>query len=160
MKHLKDWDQPMKDKAQANFVRLAEAWAKGKTPEEQEKFLGEELRRIEVDRNHPHSLPNEPSLSELPQPDAATIDNLIKTLEILRDALWAKNKDGGSEAVTVLLMQFMAAFGGSPEIVGGTFPVLEELKDYIQSEEFDEASPVVLALLVRFRQVREAIEGS
>lgn len=90
----------------------------------------------------------------------SSIDKLIETLEILRDAVWAKNKDKGFDAVTIFLMQFMDTFGSSQNMVTRTLPILEELKDHILSGEFEEANPVVLALLVRLRQVREAIENS
>jgi len=89
-----------------------------------------------------------------------SINNLIETLEVVRDAVWAKDKDKGFESVTILLMQFMDTFGHSKNLVTKTFPVLEELKNHIQSGEFEEANPVVLALLVRFRQVKEAMENS
>lgn len=36
-----------------------------------------------------------------------SIEDLIYTLEVIRDAVWEKDKDKGFEAVTVFLMQFM-----------------------------------------------------
>jgi len=42
------------------------------------------------------------------------IDDLITTLEIVRDAVWSKDKDKGFEAVTIFLLQFMDVFGHSP----------------------------------------------
>jgi hypothetical protein len=38
-----------------------------------------------------------------------------------------------------------------------TFPVLEELKDRIQAGDFEEAIPIVYALLLRLRQVKKAM---
>jgi len=46
----------MKDKARANLVRLAEAWAKGKTPEEQEALLLAELQKIESESSRPQQM--------------------------------------------------------------------------------------------------------
>jgi hypothetical protein len=89
-----------------------------------------------------------------------SIEDLIYTLEVIRDAVWAKDKDKGFEAVTVFLMQFMTVFGHSPTFVSKMFPTLEELKDKIQTEQFEDANPIVLALLVRIRQVNEAMNSS
>jgi len=87
------------------------------------------------------------------------IDDLIATLEIVRDAVWAKDKDTGFEAVTIFLLQFMDVFGHSSSLISKTLPLLEELKDRIQAGDFEEANPIVLALLVRIRQVKEAMES-
>lgn len=88
------------------------------------------------------------------------IEDLIYTLEVVRDAVWAKDKDKGFEAVTIFLMQFMNVFGHSPALVSKTFPTLEELKNKIQAEQFEEANPIVLALLVRMREVNKAMKSS
>ena len=88
------------------------------------------------------------------------IDDLITTLEIVRDAVWSKDKDKGFEAVTIFLLQFMDVFGHSPSFTSKMFPILEELKDRIQAGDFDEANSSVLALLVRMRQVKEALSAS
>jgi hypothetical protein len=79
------------------------------------------------------------------------IDELIDTCEILRDAVWAKDKEEGFEAVTVLPMKGMRTFGHDRGFMAKIFPMLERLKDLIQSGEFDEATPYVLAFLVRLR---------
>lgn len=65
--------------------------------------------------------------------------------------MWAKDKEEGFEAVTVLLMQFMRTFGHDQGFMAKTFPMLERLKDLSQSGEFDEATPYILAFLVRLR---------
>ena len=87
------------------------------------------------------------------------VDDLIYTLEVVRDAVWAKDKHKGFEAVTVFLLQFMDVFGHAPAVVSKTFPTLEELKDKIQTEQFEEADPVVLALLVWMRGVKKSMKS-
>jgi hypothetical protein len=54
----------------------------------------------------------------------------------------------------------MDVFGHSPSFTSKMFPILEELKDRIQAGDFDEANSSVLALLVRMRQVKEALSAS
>lgn len=88
-----------------------------------------------------------------------SIDDLIYSLEVVRDAVWAKDKHKGFEAVTVFLLQFMDVFGHAPAIVSKIFPVLEELKDKIQTGHFEEAYPLVMAVLVRMRQTKETMES-
>jgi len=85
------------------------------------------------------------------------IDDLISTLEVVRDAVWAKDKEKGFEAITIFLMQFLEVFGHSSRFMSKMFPILEELKNQIQVGNFEEANSGVLALLVRLRQVEEAM---
>jgi len=80
------------------------------------------------------------------------IDDLISTLEVVRDAVWAKDKEKAFEAVTIFLLQFMDVFGHSSSFMSKMFPILEELKNQIQAGDFDEANPSVLALLVRLQE--------
>lgn len=88
-----------------------------------------------------------------------SIKELVATLEVVRDAVTDKDREKGFEVVTVLLMQFQRVFGHSPEFMNKMFPFLEDLKNHIQSESFDEAEPLVLALLAKFRQASEAANG-
>ena len=88
------------------------------------------------------------------------IDNLIETAKILRDAVLAKDKDKGFEAVTIFLMQFMGAFGGSQNMVTKMLPVLESLKDHVLSGDFEKADLLVTALLANLRMARESIGQS
>jgi hypothetical protein len=87
--------------------------------------------------------------------DMEELDNMVETLEILLEAIQDEDSDSSFEAATVLLMQFMEVFGHSNEIMQNFFPVLEKLKDHIQSDSFDEATPIVLALLAKLRQTNE-----
>ena len=90
----------------------------------------------------------------------SSIDDLIETAEILRDAVLAKDKDKGFEAVTVFLMQFMGAFGSSQNMVTKMFPVVEGLKDHILSGDLEKADPVAMALLANLRMARKSIGQS
>ena len=82
------------------------------------------------------------------------LDELIGTLEILQEAVAAKDKNKSFEAVTVLLLQFMQTFGHDMNLCAKTFPLLEELKNNIQAESYDLAMARVLAFLAKFRAVR------
>ena len=53
------------------------------------------------------------------------IDDLITTLELVRDAVWSKDKDKGFEAVTIFLLQFMDVFGHSHSFTSKIFPFLK-----------------------------------
>jgi hypothetical protein len=88
------------------------------------------------------------------------IDNLIETAKILRDAVLAKDKDKGFEAITIFLMQFMGAFGGSQNMVTKMLPVLESLKDHVLSGDFEKADLLVTSLLANLRMARESIGQS
>lgn len=90
----------------------------------------------------------------------SSIDDLIETAEILRDAVLAKDKDKGFEAVTVFLMQFMGVFGSSQNMVTKMFPVVEGLKDQILCGDFEKADPVALALLANLRMASKSIGQS
>lgn len=80
------------------------------------------------------------------------IDELIDTCEILRDAVLAKEKEKGFEVVTVFLLQFMRTFGHDRGFMAKIYPMLERLKELIQSGAFDEAIAYILALLVLLRE--------
>jgi hypothetical protein len=82
--------------------------------------------------------------------------DLISTLEVVRDAVDAKQKPQAFEAVTVLLLQYVEVFGHSQSLMMTTFPLLEQLKNHICSEEYDAAYPIILALLAKFRRASQA----
>ena len=96
---------------------------------------------------------NEQAIQKAIQP----FSDLIETLEILRDAVVAQDKDQSFEAATLLLTQYMDTFGHDAKLLVQTFPSLETLKSHIQSKNFDEAYPLVLAFLAKFRRVREGL---
>ena len=83
------------------------------------------------------------------------IDHLIYELEKVRDGVLAMDKDTGLETLTTFSAEFMDMYGHSQNVVSSTFPILEGLRDRIQAGDFEEADPIILALLARFRQVRE-----
>jgi hypothetical protein len=84
------------------------------------------------------------------------IDHLIYALENVRDGVLAMDKDTGLETLTIFSAEFMNRYGHSQKVVSHAFPILEGLRDRIQAGDFEGADPIVLALLARFRQVREA----
>lgn len=88
------------------------------------------------------------------------IDELIDTCEILREAVFAKDNEEGLKAVTFLLVQFIKIFGHDRSFMAKIYPMLEGLKNQIQSGEFDEVVPVVLAFLSWLRQTSEHIRNS
>lgn len=75
----------------------------------------------------------------MPVESRQAIDYMIETLEILEIAISARDKDKAFEAVTVFLLQFLNAFQSDADAFENTFPLLEQLKDRIQSENYSEA---------------------
>lgn len=86
------------------------------------------------------------------------LDQLIYAMEAVRDAIWAKDTDKAHEAATVFLMEFAAFFGVHSEIFKKTFPLLEQLREHIEKERFDDGGILAVALLARMRQAKEAME--
>ena len=84
------------------------------------------------------------------------IDELIATLEVVRDAVWQRNKEKAFEAITIFLLQFTEVCG--QDATSEIFLYLEEIKDFIQSEDFDEANPAILAMLVWLTKTREKMQ--
>ena len=82
------------------------------------------------------------------------IDDLIETLEIMRDAILARDRDKAFEAVTVCLVQFIHTLGHDQKFFSTMFQFLEELKNNIQQEQYDESMAHVLAWLAKLRSVR------
>ena len=85
-------------------------------------------------------------------------DVVIDTLEILRDALSAKDQDKSFEAVTVLLMQCQHVLEGEQAFFDTVFPRLDELKNRIQAGHYEHAHKTASTLLVGFRSMRKSME--
>lgn len=83
------------------------------------------------------------------------LNDLIYAMEVLRDAVSAKDRDKAHEAVTVFLMEFASFFGVQSNFFKRTFPLLEQLKGHIESERFDEAETLATAFLMRMRQAKD-----
>ena len=86
------------------------------------------------------------------------IDGLIFEMEAVRDAVWAKDKEHGLAAITEFLVHFVEVFGHSHNVFVKTFPLLNDIKDLIEAQDYEEATPAILAVLVMLRQLREALE--
>jgi len=84
------------------------------------------------------------------------VDEAMETVEILRDAIAAKNKSRASEAVTVLLLRSMSVAGHDLRTFASTFRLLEDVKDYIKAEDYESASEYASELLFKLRTAREA----
>ncbi len=91
-------------------------------------------------------------------PTDTPIHDLVVTLEIVRDALFASDKDKAFEAITVFLLQFMQTFNYE-EWTFEMLPILETLKDEILSERFEDPLVRTIALLAYFRKMRAELEG-
>jgi hypothetical protein len=78
---------------------------------------------------------------------------LIEALELVRDAVMAKDKEEGMATATFYLLKYIQAFGHDQDLFARTYPLLEELKTSIETEEFDNALGIVLAQLVQYRQI-------
>lgn len=87
------------------------------------------------------------------------LDELVGTLEVIRDAVDAKNKEKAFEAATIFLLQFIDVFGHSNDFMKRMFPSLEQLKNLIQSEQYDDAMPLVFALLIHLRGASKSLRA-
>ena len=87
------------------------------------------------------------------------IDKLIYTLEILRSALSAREKNKALEAITLLVQQFTVTFEHATHVFLAIL-FLETLKVHILFEEFEEASGGALALLARLTAVNATLKQS
>ena len=85
------------------------------------------------------------------------LGQLHSTLEVLAKALRAKDGDKAFEAATVLLLQFAGSFGPGSNFFKKTFPLLEQLKEKIESEEFEEAAVLTDAFLISIREARKML---
>jgi hypothetical protein len=82
------------------------------------------------------------------------LDELLHTLDVLGKAIRAKDSDKAFEAVTVLLMEFAGFFGPTSSFFTKTLPILEQLKEHIENERFEEADILTTAFLARIREVK------
>jgi hypothetical protein len=82
------------------------------------------------------------------------LDELLYTLDVLGKAVRAKDTDKAFEAVTVFLMEFAGFFGPSSSFFAKTLPILEQLKEHIENERFEEASILTAAFSARIREAK------
>jgi hypothetical protein len=82
-------------------------------------------------------------------------DELLQGLEGVKHAIYSKDSDEALAALTYVLLQILDLFGHSPKHFADFHDVLEELKGYLEAKEFDEALTVTIALLAKFRAVRD-----
>jgi hypothetical protein len=82
------------------------------------------------------------------------LDELLYTHEVLGKAISAKDADKALEAVTVLLMEYAGFFGPTSSPFAKILPILEQLKEHIENERFEDASILTAALSAKIRQVK------
>jgi hypothetical protein len=63
-------------------------------------------------------------------------NQVIKSLEAVRDEIDSKNSEMALEALTAVLLQLLDLFGHDKNFMGRCFPILEELRDDIRKEKF------------------------
>ena len=80
------------------------------------------------------------------------MSELIQTAELLRNAVWAKDKEKASGATASLLLEFITTFGHDDDYMRNVLPSLGRLNDLVLMSEFDEAEAHILAWLVGLRQ--------
>jgi hypothetical protein len=88
----------------------------------------------------------------------AEISSIVETLEELRDAVWAEDRDEALAGAAVLALQLGETFGLNPRIWRATYPVLEKLRTSIDSRDFEEANVLTLAFLAKFRSIAARAE--
>jgi len=84
------------------------------------------------------------------------MNELIHTLQIIREAIRSRNPNKASDAVTIFLMQFVQEFGRSSPYVLESLPLLKDLKDNLAAENLEQAETTVLALLARLMQIERS----
>ena len=80
------------------------------------------------------------------------LDELIQGLEGVRDAIAAKNS---KVARAALMYVSLRMYGYSPKQFADHNAVIQELQDHLEAKEFDEASTIAVALLTKFKAMRE-----
>ncbi len=81
------------------------------------------------------------------------MSHLIGTAELLRDAIWAKDKQEGAGAMATVLLQFMTTFGHDEDFVRKPLPSLVRLPQLVLGGDFDRAAADILEWLARLRQM-------
>jgi hypothetical protein len=88
------------------------------------------------------------------------IDDLLETVGILSKALKSKNDDKAHEAVSVLLMQCMTTYGPDHPIMKQFFPVMDVIKQRIDSMELDAALRQTKLFEGQLQEVKKIVLGS
>ncbi|HET9376981.1 MAG TPA: hypothetical protein VFO40_18555 [Chthoniobacterales bacterium] len=82
------------------------------------------------------------------------MDELIASLESLRDFIVERDAEKSFTMATAVLLETVKVFGHDRNIMGKTFPMLEQMKNDIRQHRFDDALAIVLAFLAKFRAVK------
>jgi hypothetical protein len=85
------------------------------------------------------------------------VDDVMETVETLRDAITAKDKTRACEAVDILLLQFVNVAGHDLRTFASTFYLLETLKSAIQAEDYDSAHDCASEFHSKLRTARETM---
>jgi len=88
------------------------------------------------------------------------MSELIHTLQVIREAVRSRNRNKASDAITIFLMQFVQEFGRLSPYVLESLPLLKDLKDNLAADNFEQAEPIVLALLARLMQITQSPRSS
>ncbi len=84
------------------------------------------------------------------------MEDILAILECLRGFVIDRASQESFEMTTALLLELMKVYGVHSEAMRHMFPLLEVLKDDVQSSRFEAALPKVLALLETFRGADQA----
>lgn len=114
-------------------------------------------RTLEPDNEPQDAIENENDA----QPQAIReMSDLIETTELLRNAVWARDREQGFEAMASLLLQFMTTFGHDDDYVRNVLPSLGRLNELVLVGAFDEAEAHVLAWLAGLRQTSASLASA
>ena len=81
-------------------------------------------------------------------------NQVIKSLEEVRDEIDSRNSEMALETITAVLLQLTDLFGHDKKLMGRYSSILEQLRGEIQKEKFDEAWATVVGLLATFRKAQ------
>lgn len=86
------------------------------------------------------------------------VTKIVRELELLRDAVWAANREEALAGATALLLQSQQVFGHDVEFMRTLWPTLSTLRTCIDSGDYEQANTYVLAFLAKFRAVAALLQ--
>lgn len=88
------------------------------------------------------------------------LHDLIRETELLQDAVWAKDKRKASEAIVILVPQFISAIGHDDDLMREVLQSLGRLRNLVVTNEFQAAEALVVAWLARLRLTSAVLAGA
>jgi len=81
-------------------------------------------------------------------------NQVIKSLEAVRDEIDSRNSEMALEKLTAVLLQLTDLFGHDKNFMGRCDSILEQLRGEIQKKKYDEAWATVVGVLASLRKAQ------